>query len=285
MIIRRTILFTLLAPSMLWASWLGNAPSGSSSVFKPSEYTPGASGRATSFGSCDGQPIPSSVRTALREVMSFKNSCHHLAGFDGSGKKIAINDYSGTSKPPRMYIFDNSGRNCLKTVLVAYGGGGRRLAPPVPCSGSGQKFTPPGIHITATHNGKRYSGANAIGLVGLSGQRSISRGVIIHPKVSGGAPSTWGCTGVSSPDFPSVKQLLGEGSLVYNYFGHSDPPGACKSHAGARRPPSGSSCRPDPGGASPQALIRAGAGRGGFGYGSESPSGPRRRYNRPKAVR
>lgn len=277
---KQIALTALLAPSLVWAFGGRNPSSGSQ--FKPSGYTPGLLG-ASSFGStsCAGKPVPASVQTALQEIMSFKNSCRHLAGFDGSGKKIAINDYSGGSMPPRMYIFDASGKNCLKSVAIAYGGGGRGVSPPAPCSGDGQKLTPPGIHITATHNGKRYAGANAIGMVGLSGQGSVGRGVIMHPKNSAGAPSTWGCTGISPSEFASVRQMLGEGSLVHNYFGYTNAPGYCSDKSGLQRPPNGSACRPDPGGASPQALIRAQAGSGGFGYGSESSSGPRSRRPRP----
>lgn len=258
----------------------GTQSSSPSQQFRPSDYTPGRvpSGSRGTCPSANGQvSIPSSVSAALQQTIAFYRSCSHTRGFESSGKHIAINDYSSGSNPPRLFIFDASGSRCVMSTPIAYGGGGRRMAPPAPCSGDGQKLTPPGIHVTASHNGKRYSGANAIGMVGLSGQGSVGRGVIMHPKNSAGAPSTWGCTGIKPSDFTKARNILGEGSLVYNYFGSARVPGHCSDSSGIQKPPQGNSCRPDPGGASPQALIRSHKGSGGFGYGSQSPSGPRRR--------
>lgn len=218
------------------------------------------SGPVGGVGNCS--QVPSSVGQALREVIAFKNSCHLTRGFESSGKKIVINDYS--SSKPRMYVFDTSGVRCLKSVPIAWGGGGRGTpssmkVPPRPCSGDGQKLTPPGIHYTAPHTGgSRYSEAESMGLVGLSGQGSMgppkNRAILIHPKASAGQPSTWGCTGVPPQDFQEIKSMVGYGSLVHNYFGGRAPTSNCKDRDGLN--PSGASCRQDPGNASLQGLWR-----------------------------
>jgi|FLYM01.1.fsa_nt_gi hypothetical protein len=261
MLITLLLTFAVAGPLMT-----GDQSSSPSQQFRPSDFTPGAVGGSGS-GSCAS--IPASVRNAVTEALQFQRQCSQLSGFESSGKKIAINDYSGTTTPPRMYIFDSTGANCLKSVPISYGGGGRRVAPPKHCAGSGQKFSPAGIHVTSNHFGARYSGSNAIGMVGMSGQGSVGRGVIMHPvKYQAGGPSTWGCTGMTPQDFAEVRDMLGTGSMVNNYFGSTGSAPGCKNSAGALRPPNGSSCRKDPGGA------------GRFSYGSESPSGPRTRNPR-----
>jgi|GEM_PF-4870714 len=227
------------------------SPSETVTTFKPL-LTSGPDLSIPSNLQCDGGQVPLSVKKALEETLEFQKTCGYLSGFN---KRIAINDYSDGSNPPTMYIFDDTGTQCLMKTEVAFGGGGAGIAPPEPCSGDGQKLTPPGIHLTATHNGSRYSGSNAIGLVGMSGQGSVGRGVIMHPKESAGKPSTWGCTGIDPGDFQKVREILGEGSIVNNYFGNKSAPGSCSDTNGLNAV--GDNCRPDPGAPSPQALIHS----------------------------
>lgn len=185
---------------------------------------------------CGG--VPSNVRSALNEAMSFRSSC--ALAQRGNNQKIAINDYSGNGTP-HMYIFDLEG-NCYGKTAVTYGNGAGPTKPQ-PCNDNGSHLTPAGFHLTARHDGARYNASNSVGLVGLEGQNSRQRGVIIHMARAPGTASSWGCTGVGSQAFNAVKTTLGEGSLVYNYFGNSQGPASCRNKNGL--PGKHSSCRLD----------------------------------------
>ncbi|XGC80161.1 hypothetical protein ACES2L_12595 [Bdellovibrio bacteriovorus] len=166
-------------------------------------------------GSCNN--VPAHVKKALTEAIEFSNSCPtaRLA----PGKRIAINDYSSQG-PAQMYIFGKDG-HCLKAIPISWGGGNPRTGRMEACSTENSRMTPPGFHITARHRyGARYNENNSIGLAGLCGQNSLGeRGILIHASRSQGTGSTWGCTGVPGSDFNEVQDMLGVGSLVYNYFG------------------------------------------------------------------
>ncbi|UOF01142.1 hypothetical protein [Bdellovibrio reynosensis] len=176
-------------------------------------------------GSCDH--VPTQVRKAFSEAVDFSKSCG--AARLAPGKKIAINDYSGQGHS-LMYIFDQNG-SCIKAIPISWGGGNPRTGRMEACSTENSRKTPPGFHITAAHrNGAKYNQYNSLGLAGLCGQNSLGeRGILIHGSRGVGRGSSWGCTGV--PNFSEVNQLLGVGSLVYNYFGSkgqnncSDPSG------------------------------------------------------------
>jgi|GEM_PF-2121801 len=183
--------------------------------------------------------VPAHVKQAFAEAKSFSQSCSYARL--SAGKMIAINDYSGDGKPT-MYLFEQDG-SCAKAVPISWGVGSDRSGRLEACSTDNSKKTPPGFHLTAVHNGKRYNSSNSLGLAGLSGQDSLgARGVVIHGKSPAGASNTWGCTGVPFKDLATIKEMLGVGSLVYNYFGHGKNPN-CSDNSGAERPPT---CDPEP---------------------------------------
>jgi len=186
-----------------------------------------------------GEPPPS-ARGAFEIAKNFREKCS--LAHRGENQKIAVNDYSSV-RMPMMYIFDLQGK-CLGKTAVAYGNG---VGPtrPMPCGDTGSHLTPPGFHLTSVHNGALYNSSNSLGLVGLEGQNSKARGVIIHKSRAPGAASTWGCSGVGNQAFYAVKKSLGEGSLVYNYFGNTPAPAHCRNRNGLS--PAHNFCRLDPG--------------------------------------
>jgi hypothetical protein len=136
-----------------------------------------------------------------------------------------------------MYIFDVNGV-CLKKTAVSYGNGvGARV--PVACNDNQSHLTPPGFFLTGYHSSRDYP--NSLVMVGLEGQNSAGRGILIHPAASPGTASSWGCAGVGP--FQQVKQLLGEGSMVYNYFGDRPAADGCNNKNGLT---SHNFCRLDP---------------------------------------
>ncbi len=188
-------------------------------------------------GSCEN--VPETAKTAFREAKRFMRSCSAAA--IAPGKMIAVNDYSG-SNSPKMYIFDQNG-DCRISVPVSWGSGAVPRGSLKACSEGNSNQTPPGFHITAPHNGTKYQEHNSVGLAGLSGQNSLqARGVLIHASGSAGTGTSWGCSSVPTSKFLEIKQTLGYGSLVYNYFGNvrSDcpkdagfPPPSCEPEATA----------------------------------------------------
>lgn len=176
-------------------------------------------------GSCSN--VPSQVQKALQESQSFSQSCPtaRLA----AGKYYVINDYSGL-EGPAMYIFAPDG-NCVKSVPITWGNGAGGAIKA--CSTDSSHQTPPGFHMTARHDGAAYNQSNCLGLAGLSGQNSLGeRGVLIHPAQQPGTASSWGCTGVPMDQFSEIQQMLGVGSLVYNYFGDNPDTSGCSDTSG-----------------------------------------------------
>jgi hypothetical protein len=166
----------------------------------------------------------SEVKKAVEETKAYRRSC----GYAGTSKHIAINDYS--ANPPFMYLFDGD-LKCLKRTAVTYGNGSGQSRP-VPCSADGDHMTPPGFHLTATHNGERYNSGNSLLLVGLEGQRSAERNILIHQAANPGTASSWGCSGVSGACLTTVMEFLKVGGLVYNYFGSAPLAPGCGNSSG-----------------------------------------------------
>jgi len=216
------------------------------------DYAPSGSGEVGSgkLDSC-GNP-PETVNSALQQAVDVRNKCR--VAQQGANKKIVINDYSG-SMPAYMWIFSSDGKKCLGKTSVAYGNGVNRIpgqerkctdgsGRPLPCSENGCHTTPPGFHLTAAHDCSdcSYNSSNSLLMVGLEGQDSAQRGILIHVAQSSGSNTSWGCSGVNC--FQDVKQMLGEGSLVYNYFGSTSLAPTCGSRAGmSHNDPQ--SCHPD----------------------------------------
>lgn len=186
-----------------------------------------------------GEP-PASAKKAFDDAVKFRSQCGWAQR--GENQKIAINDFA--TRPSMMYIYDLSGK-CLGKTMVAFGNGARGAQ--VACSDANSHLSPPGFHITATHNGAKYNSNNSLKMVGLQGQGSSGRAILIHPTRAPGTSSTWGCAGVGYGAFGAVKKTLGLGALVYNAFPPSQVARNCGNKAGSQYPPDGSQCRPDPG--------------------------------------
>jgi hypothetical protein len=208
-------------------------------------YSPAPGG-----GSCEQCPatLPPQVQKALDEAKTYRAGCR--AAQRGTDKKIVINDYSANGDP-YMYVFDQNGQ-CLERGKVTYGDGAGQDSKPRSCSDGGKHLTPAGFMLTAQHSGDKYSTNNpnpwqdGLGLVGLEGQNSVGRGVLLHPARSPGTASSWGCSGVGYDCYFKVKGQVGYGSLVYNYFGNTPPVAGCQNSAGSVDPHT--QCSPDPGG-------------------------------------
>jgi hypothetical protein len=173
---------------------------------------------------------PPRVLSALEEAKKFRESCGEAQR--GENQRIVINDFSSTGHDdiPYMYIFDLFGK-CLGKTAVTYGNG---LGASVPeaCSDNGRHLTPPGFHLTGYHDSLSYPSGTSLGLLSLEGQGSGGRGILIHPAARPGTASSFGCAGVG--DFDRVKEALGEGALVYNYFGDKGAWKGCQSQAGVK---------------------------------------------------
>lgn len=208
----------------------------------PGEYYDGPSGSSGEyFGAGKMQAcnmVPNSVKTALNEAKTFRAACSYAQR--GESQKIAINDYS--TRPSYMYIYDLQGK-CLGKTLVSFGNGagGAQIA----CSDHGSNLSPPGFHLTAEHHGNgKYNPSNSLKMVGLQGQDSAGRGILIHPARAPGTSSSWGCAGVGYDAFGAVKKTLGYGALVYNYWRPEQMGNRCSSRAGMNQ---SGSCQPDRG--------------------------------------
>jgi hypothetical protein len=198
---------------------LGGSPPFSSTPTPTSTFSPSGG----SVEECGGG---FQVADAYKQAMKFRSQCS-LAN-RASSQKIAINDYSG-STTPTMFIFSATGQ-CLYKTLITYGNGGG-TGKPEPCSDNNSHMTPPGFHLTAKHlGGATYSVDKSLLMVGLEGQGSAVRNILIHPAESPGTASSWGCSGVGN--IQKIKSILGEGALVYNYFGNTQTPSNCGSSAG-----------------------------------------------------
>lgn len=197
----------------------GAASSNNSSGLGSSQ--PGGSAiSGTGGGGCDCNMM-SSLGDAVQKTLAYKRQNAACIGQSARSRNAsasnkgysAINDYRGTTGC--MYIIDDVG-TCKFATASAFGNGGG--APPRPGCGSGSHQTPPGFHVTARHaGGARYNSSNSLLMLDLEGQGSANRGILIHYSGCRGGGCTWGCAGVH--DFNKTRELLGEGSLVYNYFG------------------------------------------------------------------
>ncbi|WII70574.1 L,D-transpeptidase [Bdellovibrio sp. 22V] len=215
------------------------------------------------LGAGDCGPLPSQVKKAFSEAQHFTNTC--ATARLAPGKRIAINDYSGDG-PPRMYVFNQEGK-CIRAMPISWGVGSDRSGRMEACSTDNSKKTPPGFHITARHlYGSRYNDNNSIGLAGLCGQNSLGdRGILIHGAANPGTASSWGCTGVPFSEFQDLKELLGVGSLVYNYFGDT-PSRNCSDNSGFEP-----RCDPEP--LAVNAAAQASGGRAKYNYRTKSGGG------------
>lgn len=209
-----------------------------------------------------GGGVPSHVQEVLRETQQFSQTCPQARL--APGKMIAINDYSGQTQPPKMYIFDQSGQLQLE-VPITWGVGKPPSNEMSACSTGATHKTPPGLHLTARHDGATYNSSNSLGLAALSGQRSLAeRKILIHGADNPGTASSWGCTGVPHDKLQEVMQKLGYGSLVNNYFGKPAKTN-CGTQVGVEP-----TCQPEP------AAIQASAGAGfGTGLGGRGSGGGR----------
>lgn len=205
---------------------------------------------SSSLDAC-GAP-PDSVNKALQEALHFKNACSVTRQVVTDSKKIVINDYS--KMPAEMYIFSSDGKKCFGKTAVSYGNGvnhvtGQRCTDgsgkPLPCSEDGCHTTPPGFHLTAQHDGGNYNSSNSMSMVGLEGQGSLQRGILIHVASSSsvGAAASWGCSGVNC--FQTVQNLVGYNSLVYNYFGSTSLAPSCGDSHGMSAQRNPASCHKD----------------------------------------
>lgn len=181
---------------------------------------------------CD--KAPASAEAAYNEAKTYRASCG--VAQRGEQQKIAVNDYS--TRPAYMYIFDLAGK-CLGKTMVAFGNGagGAQVA----CSTANSHLSPAGFHLTATHHGNgKYNPGNSLKMVGLQGQGSVGRGILLHATRAPGTSSTWGCAGVGYDAFNAVKNTLGEGALIYNYWTPQQMAQGC-------RPPVAGMCQADAG--------------------------------------
>jgi hypothetical protein len=181
--------------------------------------------------------VPQVVQAAFKEAMDYRAYCPLAAR--GPNQHIVINDFSSRTNTPYMYIYNLDG-TCDKKTAVTYGNGvGPRS--PVPCDDDGSHLTPPGFHLTGYHSSDSFPASQCLGMVGLEGQESVARGVLIHPAANPGTASSWGCAGVGPFNDTKgkdgvvrigVKSKIGEGALVYNYFGDKSAAGGCSNTAG-----------------------------------------------------
>lgn len=174
----------------------------------------------------------------LEEAKKFRAAC--LVAQKGATQRIAINDYS--VRPAYMFIFDENDR-CLGKTMVAFGNGhgGAQVA----CGDNGSHLSPAGFHLTAAHHGGgRYGPHNSLKMVGLQGQGSVGRGILIHGTAAPGTSSTWGCAGVPYSAYPEVARALGYGALVYNYFRPEQAKPGCRNNNGLVN---NGACQLDPG--------------------------------------
>lgn len=196
---------------------------------------------SASTGNCNS--VSPKVKAAFQEAFTFSRMCS--AAKLAPGRKIVVNDYTSQGGET-MYIFDQEGR-CLDTMPISYGSGstsmGTKSHTSTSCSTPNSGKTPAGMHMTAYHNGGIYNSSNSLKLAGLSGQNSgIPRQILIHASKWGlPAAVSQGCTGVPADKLYKVMDMLGYGSLVYNYFGSGDTARNCPNNAGQRH-----TCDPEP---------------------------------------
>ncbi len=175
----------------------------------------------------------------LEEAKKFRAAC--ALAQKGATQRIAVNDYS--VKPAYMFIFDENDR-CIGKTMVAFGNGagGAQVA----CGDNGSHLSPAGFHLTAAHHtgGGRFGPHNSLKMVGLQGQGSVGRGILIHGTPAPGTSSTWGCAGVPYSAYPEVARALGYGALVYNYFRPEQASSGCRNNNGLV---DSGACRLDPG--------------------------------------
>ncbi|MGE4130208.1 MAG: hypothetical protein AB7F86_01145 [Bdellovibrionales bacterium] len=173
---------------------------------------------------------PAAVMEQFEMIKKFRAAC--VLAQRGDNQKIAVNDFSSsnTKEASYMYIMDKDGK-CLGKTMVAFGNGagGARVG----CGDANSHLTPPGCHLTAVHNGSnKYNASNSLKMVGLQGQGSTGRGILIHATRAPGTSSTWGCAGVGYDAFKAVQQTLGYGALVCNFFQANQLASGCGNRRG-----------------------------------------------------
>lgn len=198
------------------------------------------SGRAGTYVCFNDEESPckcenvATIAEAIKEAQEFHALCVEQGVIRSPNRLMAINDYRG--RVGCMYLIDVNTGQCDYATTSDYGTGSG--VPPRPGCTSGSHMTPAGFHLTRPHNGERYDESNSLGLMGLQGQMSGPRAILIHQGKCRGGAATWGCSGVGN--YPEVRKRLGrQGTLVYNYFG--DEVGNCRGVRNKK------SCRPESG--------------------------------------
>ena len=192
--------------------------------------------------------LPAHVEKDRVAMIAFRKSCP-VANATGV-QRMAINDYTCQNGAPKMYLFDADGQ-CKSKMSVSFGNGGGREAKdgvcPKTCSTNKSNSSPPGYHLTVTHNGT-FKDADCLGLAGLEGQGSSGRGVLIHGSNNPGIASSSGCSGVSHANLQAVRSYLGKGALVYNSFLPNQVADGCSNTTGLTH---SGGCHLDPGAPNP----------------------------------
>lgn len=184
--------------------------------------------RAPGYGNITSQALdpqcPNLPTAAVEKMRKYLAHCQNSLQIPNG--LVSIVDFS--TNAPVMYLLKKDDLSCAGSTRVTFGTGSHQTQPRAG-NVSGSHMTPSGFHITKTHNGALYKDWNSIGLFGVGSENSntVARGVIIHP-VRGSV--TLGCVGIPETRFAAVKQNLGVGSVVFNYFPnntHNDSQNRC----------------------------------------------------------
>jgi hypothetical protein len=163
---------------------------------------------------------------AIEEAMAAMN-CARRSGIGVQAERLAVIDYTKSSREPRMWVFDLRTRKLLYRDHVAHGSGSGADIATEFSDRSGSHQSSLGLYFTGT----TYMGGNgySLRLHGLSGplnRSAYERSIVIHgadyvnpaaSKAMGRIGRSWGCPALRREVAVPIINDLKEGQFVYAF--------------------------------------------------------------------
>ena len=169
---------------------------------------------------------PRLSRTAISEALTAMQ-CARAKGIGAEADRLAIIDYTRSSKQKRMWVFDLARKRLLFEELVAHGKGSGDDVPTKFSNRHGSYQTSLGLFLTdETYEGGHGQSLKLLGLSGGLNDRALERKIVMHGAdyVDDGVADklgrlgrSLGCPAVRREVAWSMIETLKEGQFVFAY--------------------------------------------------------------------